>query len=161
MSDNENGYKFEIFVEKLYRNLGKDNVQRNLLLADRTSNNGQRCQIDLAFDDWLAKRYVECKYYENTSIPSSDVEEFVTKLGKIGASAKQGIMVTNSSFVQSAIKYAREHGLHLIDGLKLEEMYLKSCLYDCNFMQLAKYKFGKRSLGDEVNKIELKKENGQ
>ncbi|MBI2129586.1 restriction endonuclease [Candidatus Woesearchaeota archaeon] len=159
MSDNENGYKFEIFVEKLYKNLGKDNVQRNLLLADRTSNNGQRCQIDLAFDDWLAKRYVECKYYENTSVPFGDVEEFVTKLGKIGAETCQGIMVTNSSFMPSAMKYAKEHGLHLIDGLKLEEIYRKSCLCDCDFIQFIKYKFGKRSLGDEVNKIELKKEN--
>ena len=107
------GYKFEVWVEQLYRDLGKPNVQRNV----RYKN----CQVDVIYG-WIFRHYVECKYSGNGAITEEEVAKFKSDLDLIGASPKKGEMVTNKGYTPKARRIAKMYGIRLYDGKALQQM---------------------------------------
>lgn len=77
---------------------------------------------------WLAKSklYVECKYRTEGKVPSEQVSWFVAKLRLHNIENNRGRMITNTSFQDSAIIYAHDVGLMLIDGQGLCDVYKKT-----------------------------------
>jgi len=81
------GLALEIRVERIFKDLGKWNVRRDVKVTDR---HGNHSQIDLVFG-LFRKTFVECKNYKG-SVPLADVAKFKEVLSLNKMSPSQGIL---------------------------------------------------------------------
>tara|TARA_Y100000310_G_C20662985_1_gene805824 strand:+ start:1126 stop:1650 length:525 start_codon:yes stop_codon:yes gene_type:complete len=111
------GESLEIFVEHLYKNLGKRRVKRNITY----SRGKPKDQVDVQYGLFL-KTFIECKDYAK-KVPYSDFMKFVGTCRKMNA---RGIMVTTSDFTPRCYEDAYEYGIELINGDRLKRLYRRS-----------------------------------
>ena len=153
MNTTKQGAKLEIYVEQLFKDMGKIRVRRNVQynVNGVVSKRKKRAQIDVEYWDLLGKTIVECKYYSN-NVSKSDVEEFYERASKIDHS--RAIMITNQGYTNAAKKFARKKMIKLIDGDKLRRM-------DHNRLSIPGMvmdKLGKRkSLDDQIKEVDVRK----
>lgn len=57
--------------------------------------------------------FIECKKYSG-KVPISDIEEFHSKVSQIAPNANKAILVTNNSFSESGMAYARSNHIALV-----------------------------------------------
>lgn len=57
--------------------------------------------------------FIECKHYKE-KVPISDIEEFHSKVEQIAPNANKSILVTNSSFSEQGINYAKANHIALV-----------------------------------------------
>ncbi|MBT4175138.1 restriction endonuclease [archaeon] len=107
----------EIFVEHLYKNLGKKRVKRDVTI----SRGGVRDQIDVQYGLFL-KTYVECKDHKK-NVPYAEFMRFVGTCNRLG---KRGVMVATTDFTPRCYKDASTYGIKLINGKELMKLYRKS-----------------------------------
>ncbi|PRP80943.1 hypothetical protein PROFUN_11272 [Planoprotostelium fungivorum] len=107
------GDALEKRVVRLYKNLGKRNVKRDVTLIDRFGN---RSQIDVTYG-YFFKTYVECKNYTST-VPLSDVAKFKEVLSLNNIPVSRGIFITTSDYVPRAVTI----GIHTVNGEELREL---------------------------------------
>ena len=112
------GDKLEIFVENLFRDLGKKRVRRNKTYNKR----GFRAQIDLVYG-LCRPTFVECKHY-SSHVSYKEFMKFVGVCNRL--KPKRRIMVTSSDFDGRCYHDADKYGIELINGHKLHKMYKKS-----------------------------------
>ncbi len=106
----ENGYDFEKFVSCLYQKLGYD--------CEVTSkSNDQGADIIAVKND--EKLVIQAKYYSNP-VGNKAVQEVVSS--KAYYNAKKALVVTNSTFTNSAIQLAFKNRVELIDGSMIKEI---------------------------------------
>ena len=55
---------------RLFKNLGKWNVKKDITLTDK---HGNRSQIDVSYGIWPFKTFIECKNYSKKSVPLRSV----------------------------------------------------------------------------------------
>ena len=122
MKPYENGRAFELYVADLYRDLGRREVAHDIHI---TVTKGVRVQIDVMYQAWFRKHYVECKYTSNTAIALDDIAKFSAQLTLLRASPTQGTVITNASFDARVCMYAKQIGLQLIDATGLEHLEKK------------------------------------
>lgn len=105
----KDGYDFEEYVAKLYKNLG-------YTTSEVTQKSGDQGADVVATKD--GKTYViQAKFYSNP-VGNSAVQEV---LGAIGMyKADKGIVITNSTFTKSAIELANANNIELVDGDEIE-----------------------------------------
>jgi hypothetical protein len=122
------GIRFERFVENVYSNLGCRSVKHNDLYSRKVGSGKKNFQIDLTYTPrfGLRKRFVECKY---TSAPAySDFKEvayFLTKLRFLGISSKKADFVCNKPFSDDIVLLAKQEGLTLVDEEQLLNLWKK------------------------------------
>lgn len=85
--------------------------------------------FDIAFESYLPEQetpsfivFIECKKYKD-KVPISDLEEFHSKVMQIAPNANKAILVTNSTFSESGINYAKANGMglvHIFDDDKIK-----------------------------------------
>ena len=108
--DVENGYEFEEYVAKLYQRLGFETT-----VTRKSGDQGA---------DIIAKRngrkyIIQAKFY-NSPVGNKAVQEVVAALAMY--QADYGIVVTNSTYTQSAIELAKANDVELIDKKRIEEI---------------------------------------
>jgi len=115
----EKGDRLEYRVVKLYKRLGKWNVQHDVTLKDKYGNISQ---IDVIYG-LLFRKYVECKNYAEP-VALEKVAKFKEVLLLNGISPRRGVFITTSTYVPRA----RTIGIKTIDGdqLKRIEKYASS-----------------------------------
>ena len=151
---NDIGTKFEIFTQKLFKDLGKIKVRRNVQyhLQNRFSKKTMKIvQIDVQFYDWFGKYIVECKYLNNGNVNDDVVNKVRKNLGYLGL--EKAIIATNQDFHIQAKRLAKKYGIKLYNGKKLQSLdhdriSLTSALFD---------KLRKRTIDDKIKKINLRK----
>lgn len=122
MKPYENGRAFELYVADLYRDIGRREVAHDVHI---TIAKGVRVQIDIMYQGWFRKQYIECKYTSNTAIALDDIAKFSAQLTLLQASPKQGTIITNATFDARVCMYAKQIGLQLIDSTGLEHLEKK------------------------------------
>ena len=106
---NDIGTKFEIFVEQLFKDLGKRKVRRdiNYKLINRFSKKSIKIiQIDVEFYDWFGKYIVECKYLSNGKVKDDDVNKLKKNLDYL--ELEKAIIATNQDFHIQAKRLAKK-----------------------------------------------------
>lgn len=118
----DRGAAFEKWVEKLYDELGKLNVRRDVRKLKGTKHGDVRSQFDVVYG-LVSKTYVECKYHEEDGkVPLQDVSTFAAKLKLHGIPTRKGVMVTNTEYDTRARAYACKKGITLVDRDRLARM---------------------------------------
>lgn len=106
----KNGYEFEEFVAHLYQKLGYEcNV------TSKSKDQG----ADILVTKKDESIVVQAKYYSNP-VGNKAVQEVVSS--KAYYNAKKAIVVTNSTFTNSAIQLAFKNRVELIDGSMIKEI---------------------------------------
>jgi hypothetical protein len=117
------GDSLEIFVEHLFRDLGKKKVRRNI---HRTK--GIRAQIDVVFGLWPFETYVECKNKGNSyRVTYEEYSKFVKVCNH--HKIRRRVMVTNSSYERRCQQDSIKDRVELIDGHQLHKLFRKSKFY--------------------------------
>lgn len=151
---NDIGTKFEIFVEQLFKDLGKIRVKRNVQyhLQKRFSKKTMKIvQIDVQFYDWFGKYIVECKYLNNGNVNDDVVNKVKKNLGYLGL--EKAIIATNQDFHIQAKRLAKKYRIKLYNKKTLEKLdYDRLSLAGMLF-----YKIKKRNLEDQIRKINPRK----
>lgn len=153
MNRAKQGAKLEVFVEKLFKDMGKVRVRRNVQYSIRgvVSKKRMRAQIDVEYWDLLGKTIVECKYYV-WDVPKNDVETFHERAKKVIHS--KAVMITNSNYTNDAKKFARRKGIKLIDGEELKKMDHDRL----SIPGMVLDRLGKRkSLDDQIRDVNMRK----
>jgi len=151
---NDIGTKFEIFVEQLFKDLGKIRVKRNVQyhLQNKFSKKTMKIvQIDVQFYDWLGKYIVECKYLSNGNVNDDVVNKVKKNLGYLGL--EKAIIATNQDFHIQAKRLAKKYGIKLYNGKKLESL-------DQDRMSLTLALFQKMrgiTIDDKIKKINIRR----
>ena len=108
------GKALEARVANIARRAGKPAVQRNIFLIDR---HGNRSEIDVVYGRWPFRRYIECKAYsDGNAVPLQDVAKFKEVLRLNNIPARNGIVVTTSTFTPRC----KHVGVVLVDGAALK-----------------------------------------
>ncbi len=123
---NLNGYKLEVFVENLYKQLGYVSVKRNITIR----KSGMKYQIDIMYkrmDNLIPKTvFVEVKYKKQGSkVGLEEVAKFYSVLELLNHEPRYSEFVTNSYFTMRAEKYCARKGIKMINGPKLWELTMK------------------------------------
>lgn len=78
--------------------------------------------FDLSIEIWpnKAERFtllylIECKSSNSKNVPVDDVEEFYSKIIQVAGVNVKGVMITNNSFQEGGITFARNKGMMLIE----------------------------------------------
>ena len=124
-NDRNRGYIFEEFVEDLFNKLGYRNVKRNNIYNVRRFFRKRKVQIDIEYSRFFGRRYIECKYRENSNVGKQEVEKFIRSLRLLGASGR-GMLITNTYFTNSAKRISRRYHLKLCDRDCLYGLYKKT-----------------------------------
>lgn len=84
--------------------------------------------FDLAIEIWpkTAERFIilfliECKSYSSKNIPIDDIEEFHRKIQQVSGVNVKGIMISNSSFQEGVLTYARNNDFMLIEAQRHDD----------------------------------------
>jgi len=112
------GDTLEVFVEHLYKNLGKKRVKRNI----RKKKGDYKAQIDVQFG-LLSPSFVECKNYAHL-VPYEEFMKFVGVCETFHPAER--IMVTTADFDQRCYLDRHKYGVELINHHKLRQMYHKA-----------------------------------
>ncbi|OGM02092.1 hypothetical protein A3K72_00065 [Candidatus Woesearchaeota archaeon RBG_13_36_6] len=111
------GRKLEVYVEQLFKDLGKWFVKRNVyysfrsVLRDRVV---RRVQVDVQYYDLYGKTIVECKHYDVWRVSAQAVEDFDDTVRLVKPS--NALLITNSSLTREAQGLAEEYGIQVYDG---------------------------------------------
>ena len=112
-------YSLDILKEQT-KGLENLEVQHNVIIKKNDGN----YQIDGKIQfDVMGVRYVtlvECKHYKSP-ITREKVQVLYDKIREIGAN--KGILISTSNFQIGAIKYAKEHGIALIQIVEVDLTY--------------------------------------
>ncbi|MCK4428950.1 MAG: restriction endonuclease [Candidatus Aenigmarchaeota archaeon] len=108
-----NGFEFEDFLSKLFKNMGYK-VTQTKLSGDQGA--------DLIIERNHKKTVVQAKCYSG-KLSNKAIQEVVASIKHYKASA--GMVVTNSHFTPSAVKLADSNEVRLIDRNKLKELIEK------------------------------------
>ena len=112
-------YSLDILKEQT-KGLENLEIQHNVIIKKNDGN----YQIDGKIQfDVMGVRYVtlvECKHYKS-SITRGKVQVLYDKIRAIGAN--KGILISTSNFQIGAIKYAKEHGIALIQIVEADLTY--------------------------------------
>lgn len=112
-------YSLDILKEQT-KGLENLEIQHNVIIKKNDGN----YQIDGKIQfDVMGVRYVtlvECKHYKS-SITREKVQVLYDKIRAIGAN--KGILISTSNFQIGAIKYAKEHGIALIQIVEADLTY--------------------------------------
>lgn len=109
--------EFEELTAELLRAMGYVDVKRVGKTADRGVD------VEAYHVDQLghrAKIIVQCKFYDKTTVPSGDMQQFAGALS--AHKADRGIFITSSTFTREAVAYAELNPIILIDGDRLAEL---------------------------------------
>ncbi|MGM5480916.1 MAG: restriction endonuclease [Nanobdellota archaeon] len=108
------GIAFEKWVADLYNDLGKKQVNHNVIYTLK-DDESIKAQIDVTYGK--KKPYlVECKYRkQGQAVTFSDVATFAAKLELLDIHYKKGIMITNSVYEPRARVYGEKIKLTLYD----------------------------------------------
>jgi hypothetical protein len=120
-----NGKAFEDYIFNLYKSLNKSNLEKDIHIIIPSKDINLKAQIDIIYDRWFSKIYVECKYKENNSkVTLNEVSKFCAVLKLMDVPYKRGEMITNYFYDNRAIEYAKKNKLKLYDYndiIKMEE----------------------------------------
>jgi hypothetical protein len=108
---NMDGHQFETLVEKLVKKMGFTIKERKL-----TADGGIDILAQSHESLFEGKYVIQCKRY-NQKIPVSPIRDLYGVVHSVNAN--KGILITNSTFTQAALDFARDKQLELIDGAKL------------------------------------------
>lgn len=108
--DVKNGYEFEEYVAKLYQKLGFETT-----VTRKSGDQG----ADIIAERQGRKYIIQAKFY-NSPVGNKAVQEVVAALAIY--EADYGIVVTNSTYTQSAIELAKANDVELIDKKRMEEI---------------------------------------
>jgi len=152
------GTKFEIWLEKLLKRRGYEDVLRNVE-CHKERYRFRQVDIIYTYDDEL--RIVEAKYSSDGSISyklrstrerkygndiiviENLVDEVLDKKRFVGADA--ALLVTNNSFEEKVKKESKKHGIIVVEGDVLTRLYHEAG--------------GKGSIDDSINAIDPDKYN--
>lgn len=109
-SNVQNGYEFEEYVANLYKELGYK-------IEEVTKKSGDQGADVIAYKNNI-KYVIQVKFYNNP-VGNKAVQEVVGAKGMY--KADKGIVITNSTFTQSAIELAKANNIELVNGEKIEE----------------------------------------
>jgi len=112
------GDSLEIFIEHLFKDLGKRRVRRNKIYKKKDF----KAQIDIVYG-LVSPSFVECKNYANL-VTYSDFMKFVGVCENFYP--KDRIMVTTSDFEGRCYHDAHKYNVKLINGHQLRKLYHKS-----------------------------------
>jgi len=112
------GDSLEIFVEHLFKDLGKRRVRRNRTYKKK----GYRAQIDVVFG-LCRPTFVECKHYAS-HVPYSEFMKFVGVCNQLKPSKR--VMVTTSDFEGRCYHDSHKYGITLINGPQLHKLHRKT-----------------------------------
>lgn len=124
------GIKFEEHIAELLKLMEFVDVKR----VGKPSDRG--VDIEAYEEDafgYKTKYIVQCKFYDEGSVSSPEMQKFVGAMSIHNAS--RGIFVTSSTFTKEAIEIASQNNITLIDGHKLNELIKK---YDLEPIQRKK-----------------------
>ena len=149
---NNIGTKFEIYVENLFRDLGKFRVKRNVnyqLQRRFTKKLVKIVQIDVQFYDFFGKYIVECKYLNNGNVGDDVVNKVKKNLEYLGL--EKAIIATNQDFQMQAKRLAKKYGIKLYNKKILEKLDYERL----SFIEMIAKKVKNRTLEEQVDKIKL------
>ena len=106
----KDGYEFEEYVANLYKELGYK-------IEEVTKKSGDQGADVIAYKNNI-KYVIQVKFYNNP-VGNKAVQEVVGAKGMY--KADKGIVITNSTFTQSAIELAKANNIELVNGEKIEE----------------------------------------
>jgi len=152
MMANNIGTKFEIYVENLFRDLGKFRVKRNVnyqLQRRFTKKLVKIVQIDVQFYDFFGKYIVECKYLNNGNVGDDVVNKVKKNLEYLGL--EKAIIATNQDFQMQAKRLAKKYGIKLYNKKILEKLDYERL----SFIEMIAKKVKNRTLEEQVDKIKL------
>ncbi len=147
------GMKFEIFIEELFKDIGKLRVRKNIHyhLKKRFSKKTLKIvQVDVQFYDFLNKYIVECKYLSKGNVNDDVVNKVKKNLGYLGL--EKAIIATNQDFHLQAKRLAKKHGIKLYNGKIIQSL-------DYDRMSLAGeilQKIKGKTIEDKIKKINLR-----
>ena len=131
---------FEELSVKLLIAMGYGKVE-NAVVTPRTGDYG----IDgFVLEDELGINtiYIQAKRYDNdNSVSRPDLQKFAGAM--LGKNAKKGVFITTSYFAKTAIEYANNQNIILIDGKKLVKLMIK---YNVGCYTESKYEIKKLDL---------------
>lgn len=127
MSTVQVGDEFEAKVFRLFSILLKEGslfVPPNSNIFQKKKYYSDRRKDDIVFDIAIESYlpgslepsliiFIECKHYKE-KVPISDIEEFHSKVEQIAPNANKSILVTNSSFSEQGINYAKANHIALV-----------------------------------------------
>jgi hypothetical protein len=105
------GHQFEALVEKLVKKMGFTITERKL-----TADGGIDILAQSHESLFEGKYVIQCKRYNN-KIPVSPIRDLYGVVHSVNAN--KGILITNSTFTQAALDFAKDKQLELIGGAKL------------------------------------------
>ena len=111
------GKRLEIYVEQLFKDLGKRFVKRNVYYNFRSVFWGsvvRKAQVDVQYYDRYGKTLVECKYYDACRVSAEDITSFRRDIDLIKPSS--ALVITNSSLTREAEKLAGSFGIEVYDN---------------------------------------------
>jgi hypothetical protein len=124
MNTTQKGTEFELYVVRLFKDLGKHNIKHDQKKKKkRFRKESLNFQIDLTYGI-LKKYYVECKYKTKGNVGLEEVAKFQSVLSILKIPTKQGIMVTNQNYTARAEYYAVKQEITIYnrkDLLKLDK----------------------------------------
>jgi hypothetical protein len=150
----KNGLKFEIYVEQLFKDLGKLRVRRNVqyhLLKWPKKEEVKIVQIDVQFYDLLGKHIVECKYMSNGTVNDDVVNKVKKNMDYLGI--ERAVIATNQDFHVQAKRLAKKYEIELCNKEKLEKIDYERR----SIVGMMLYRFQKKSLEEQIDKINEKK----
>ena len=105
------GHQFETLIETLVKKMGFTVEERKL-----TADGGVDILAHSHQPLFEGKYVIQCKRY-NHKVPESPIRDLYGVVHSVNAN--KGILITNSTFTQAALDFARDKQLELIDGAKL------------------------------------------
>jgi hypothetical protein len=109
--NNMDGHEFETLVEKLVKKMGFTFKERKL-----TADGGIDILAQSHESLFEGKYVIQCKRFTD-KVPVSPIRDLYGVVHSVNAN--KGILITNSTFTQAALDFARDKQLELIDGAKL------------------------------------------
>lgn len=126
MKKNLTGYGLEKYIEILYKDLGYNDVKRNVVFK-KSSGAPIDAQIDLTYKNYLGYTvFVECKYHKKSKVTFSEYSKFVQILNALQIPKMpifyRGELITNSYFDSRTLQLAESERIKLIDIDALKEL---------------------------------------
>jgi len=105
------GYEFEKFLVKLYTKMNYSIIEHTSLSNDQGA--------DLVVEKGGIKYVIQAKRY-NGKVGNDAIQQVVASINHY--KADKGVVITNSTFTNSAISLAKSNKIELIDRTKLKEL---------------------------------------
>ena len=119
--DSLDGHQFEDLIEELVKKMGFTVEKRKL-----TADGGIDLLAHSSEPLFEGKYVIQCKRYAQ-KIPEAPIRDLYGVVHS--RNANKGILITNSTFTQAALDFAKDKQLELIDGAKLGSLLSKYDLF--------------------------------